>query len=155
MPEAPWLSPDEMDLWRSYMRVQKALTARLNRQLQRDSGLSLTDWDVLVALSAEDSGAQRISALATTLGWERSRLSHHAARMIRRGLVSRNEVAGDGRGATVQLTDRGWEVTRGAAAAHVAEVRRLFIDPLHSEDLPALRAALARIVEVVEDDQQP
>jgi DNA-binding MarR family transcriptional regulator len=150
MSKTPWLTPDEMELWRTYMRVQKALTARLNRQLQRDSGLSLTDWDVLVALSADDSGSQRITALASTLGWERSRLSHHAARMHRRGLISRGEVAGDGRGATLELTEHGWEVTRAAAPGHVEEVRRLFLDPLLAGDVPRLTEALARVATVVE-----
>ena len=36
-----WLTADEQRAWRAYMHATTALTARLNRQLQAESGLSL------------------------------------------------------------------------------------------------------------------
>ena len=36
-----WLTADEQRTWRAYLRAGTLLTARLNRQLQADSGLSL------------------------------------------------------------------------------------------------------------------
>src|SRR5437764_4255557 len=110
--QAPWLSATETALWTRFMRVQKQLFATLNRQLQTDSGLSLSDWDVLVALTADHSGSQRVTELAHTLGWERSRLSHHAARMQKRGLLKRVECPDDGRAAMYQLTEAGWQASR-------------------------------------------
>jgi DNA-binding MarR family transcriptional regulator len=145
--ETKWLSARELTLWTSYMRVQKQLFAALNRQLQADSGLSLTDWDVLVALSADKSGSQRIGDLASTLGWERSRLSHHGARMEKRGLVERVECREDGRGANYRLTPSGWRATRAAAPKHVETVRRLFFDPLDPAQVPVMTAALQQIVD--------
>jgi len=51
-----WLTADEQRAWRAYVRAGTLLTARLNRQLQADSGLSLPEYEVLVQLSeATDS----------------------------------------------------------------------------------------------------
>jgi DNA-binding MarR family transcriptional regulator len=144
--ETRWLTAEELTLWTSYMRVQKQLFAALNRQLQADSGLSLSDWDVLVALSADADGSQRVGDLAGTLGWERSRLSHHAARMQKRGLLERVECAEDGRGASYQLTTAGWKASRAAAPQHVEIVRELFLDPLDPAQIGPMTAALQQII---------
>ena len=108
------------------------LPAALNRQLQRDSDLSLQDFDVLVQLTDVDEGRVRVSALAAALGWERSRLSHHVTRMERRGLVAREECDDDGRGAFVVLTPAGRAAIERAAPGHVRTVRSLVFDALHA-----------------------
>ena len=138
--ETPWLSPAETALWTRFMRVQKQLFAALNRQLQTDSGLSLSDWDVLVALTADHSGSQRVSDLARTLGWERSRLSHHAARMQKRGLLERVECPEDG---------------RAAAPKHVQTVRQLFLDPLDPAHIASMTEALQLIIAQLEPGTDP
>ncbi len=97
----PWLTDDQQRAWRSWLALRTALPAALNRQLQRDSGLSLTDYDVLVALSESEGQRLRVGDLAADLDWERSRVSHHVARMAKRALVAREECEDDGRGAWV------------------------------------------------------
>src|SRR4051812_27768009 len=110
-----WLAEDEQQLWRAYLRMQAGLTAELNRQLQAESGLSLADYEVLVQLTDAPDGRLRPYELQRGLEWEQSRLSHHLARMQRRGLVGREECATDGRGAYITLTDTGRHAI-GAAA---------------------------------------
>ena len=39
--------------------------------------------------------------------WEKSRTSHHIARMVKRGLVVRDKCPEDGRGTFVVVTDGG------------------------------------------------
>ena len=67
------------------------LTARLNRQLQADSGLSLPEYDVLVHLSEAPGERLRPFQLSSALHWEQSRLSHQLSRMARRGFIFREE----------------------------------------------------------------
>src|SRR5260221_14009106 len=81
------LRPDQQRAWLAYMRVQLRLTYEMNRQLQADSDLSLSDYDVLNALRYAPGGRMRVTALAARIGWERTRLSHHARRLHERGLV--------------------------------------------------------------------
>lgn len=142
MTSTPWLSAEEQRLWRGWLALASALPAVLHRELQADAGLSLPDFDVLVQLSESDDGRLRVSELARSLAWERSRLSHHVARMERRRLVAREECADDGRGAFVVLTPQGRSAIEAAAPHHVRTVRRLLFDPLDDHDV----AELARIV---------
>jgi DNA-binding MarR family transcriptional regulator len=74
-----------------------------------------------------------LSQLATTIGWERSRLSHHLQRMAGRGFVERVRSDADGRATDALLTEAGWKALRSAAPKHVAWVRRLVFSEL-SED---------------------
>ena len=91
MTETRWLGAREQRAWRGYLAMQAQLQATLHRRLQADAGLSLADFDVLVALSDRAGEPVRAGELAGLLQWEKSRLSHHLARMERRGLVAREE----------------------------------------------------------------
>src|ERR1700693_6144321 len=102
-----WLTPDEQQAWRAYVRAGSLLTARLNRLLQADCGLSLPEYEVLVQLSEAPQGKLRPFQLGLALDWEQSRLSHMLSRMSRRGFVARQDCAGDRRGADVVLTAAG------------------------------------------------
>ncbi len=140
-----WLTDEEQAAWRGWQRVQAQLTARLNRQLADDTGLSLQDYGVLVVLSDQPEGRMRAFELGRELGWEKSRLSHHVSRMAARGLVVRERCPTDQRGLYVTITARGRKALASAAPGHVDEVRRSFIDVL----TPAQVAALADIAETV------
>jgi DNA-binding MarR family transcriptional regulator len=133
-----WLTASEQRAWRVYLGLHRELTARLNRQLQADSQLSLADYGVLVELSEAPDCRLRPYELAGNLQWEQSRLSHHVGRMQRRGLVSREGCTADGRGAFIVLTPCGRGLIEAAAPAHAAAVRELFFDALTGEQVRAL-----------------
>jgi DNA-binding MarR family transcriptional regulator len=141
-----WLDADEQRAWRAYLRMQGRLTARLNRQLQADSGLSLADYEVLVHLTDREEGRLRPYELQRDLQWEQSRLSHHLTRMQRRGLVRREECADDGRGAYVVITEEGRRAITAAAPGHVETVRHLFFDGLSREQVAALERLAADVL---------
>ncbi|WP_432865605.1 MarR family winged helix-turn-helix transcriptional regulator [Microbispora rosea] len=142
-----WLDADEQRAWRAYLRMQGRLTARLNRQLQADSGLSLADYDVLVHLTDREEGRLRPYELQRDLQWEQSRLSHQLTRMQRRGLVRREECVDDGRGAYVVITEEGRRAITAAAPGHVETVRRLFFDGLTREQVTALERLTADVLD--------
>src|SRR6478752_8016400 len=122
------LTPGQQRAWLAYMRVQLRLSYEMNRQLQADSSLSLPDYDVLNALRYAPGGRMRITALATRIGWERSRLSHHVRRLEKRGLVDSRLAPADRRSTEVTLTDQGWDEITLASRGHFDLVRRLFFD---------------------------
>jgi DNA-binding MarR family transcriptional regulator len=84
--------------------------------------------------------------------WERSRLSHQIARMVKRGLVAREECAEDGRGAFVVITPAGRETIEAASPKHVAAVRRLVVDVLDPDELAALGRISDRILDRLDDE---
>jgi DNA-binding MarR family transcriptional regulator len=127
------------------MRVQLRLDYEMNRQLQADSGLSLSDYDVLVALSDAGDDGMRVGDLAAQIGWERSRLSHQLRRMEERGLTERRPSTEDRRTTMVVLTETGRQAIVEAAPGHVDLVRRLFFDPLPDHLLGPFTEALEHI----------
>lgn len=142
-----WLTEDEREAWASLQQMQGMLTGRLNRELSVSSGLSIQDYGVLVTLSETPGGTVRAFELGRLLGWEKSRLSHHLARMEGRGLVRRERCPSDARGLFVVLTDGGRAAIAQAAPGHVESVRKWFIDRLS----PAQLAALSDIARAVND----
>jgi DNA-binding MarR family transcriptional regulator len=138
---AMWLSDDEQRAWRSWLHAHVVLQAQLNRQLFVDAGMSEADYGGLVHLSEAPDGRLRGKDLAVALQWEKSRLSHHLSRMMRRGLVERIECPTDGRGAFVVITPTGRARIEAAAPKHAAEVRRWFVEALGPARLLALGEA--------------
>jgi DNA-binding MarR family transcriptional regulator len=148
-----WLTADEQRAWRTYLRMSSLLPAQLNRQLQRDSGLTLPEYEVLVVLSEAPGQRLRPFQICETLNWEQSRLSHQLARMLRRGLIGRQECEADGRGAFVLLTEAGAESIRTAAPGHVAAVRELIFDRLTEGQRAAFEQACAAVIEALTEQQ--
>lgn len=135
-----WLSDEEQRAWRGLLEMTGRLDAHVNRQLQDVSGLSKADYDVLVPLSEAPDGRLRMFEVARALCWHQSRLSHHLARMQKRGLVEREDCTSDRRGAFVVLTPSGREAIETAAPAHVATIRSVVFDGLTGEQVAALTA---------------
>lgn len=153
MTEPRWLDDQERRAWRGYLAMHARLTARLHRQLQVESGLSLADFDVLVQLTDRPDHRARVLELADALQWEKSRLSHHLSRMQRRGLVAREECPDDGRGAFVVLTTEGRTAIEHAAPRHVATVRELVFDQLAPDQVAALGDVAEQVLHRL--DRQP
>ncbi len=145
-----WLDDHEQRAWRGYLAMHAQLMARLSRQLQADSGLSLSDFEVLVQLTDRPEPRIRVGHLAAALQWEKSRLSHHLARMEKRGLISREGCPEDARGAFVTLTDHGREVIEQAAPGHVDAVRALVFDHLDPDHVTALASIAERVLDRME-----
>ncbi|MEH3141796.1 MAG: MarR family winged helix-turn-helix transcriptional regulator [Mycobacterium kyogaense] len=141
------LTASQQRAWISYMRVYHRLEYEMNRHLQRDCGLSLADYTVLNALDNAPGRRAQLSSLATVIGWERSRLSHHLKRMATRGLIDRLQSAADGRAADITLTDDGARRFRAAAPLHAAWVR----ETVFSDTDRGQETALADVLTTVYD----
>jgi DNA-binding MarR family transcriptional regulator len=143
-----WLSSDEQRVWRDYLTMTGRLQIAMNRQLQRDCGLSLADYDVLVAL--DERPGCRISELGERLGWEQSRLSHQLSRMRTRGLVERRGADDDRRAATIELTDAGRGALKTAAPGHAKLVHDAVFADVRAGDLRTLQRWTSGVLERLE-----
>ncbi|MBY8847480.1 MarR family winged helix-turn-helix transcriptional regulator [Saccharothrix longispora] len=146
MSDVRWLSAEEQQVWRGFMTAVTKFTEHLDRQLQRDSGMPMAYYEILVALSEAPDRAMRMSELASVCLSSRSRLSHAVARLEKEGWVERRACASDRRGSIATLTDEGFAVLREAAPGHVAAVREHLFDVLTPEQLRAL-ASISRAVD--------
>jgi len=138
MAETRWLNEQEARAWRQFLLMTSRLRRSLGAELQRDTGLSDGDYEVLVVLSEAEAGRLRPSELGSTIQWEKSRLSHHLSRMEQRGLIRRMPCKTDNRGALVAMTAAGRRALERAAPKHVDHVRRVFLDALSAEQVVAL-----------------
>lgn len=142
-----WLTDDEQRAWRAFLLATHLLMDQLDRELQRDAGLSHADYGVLVALSEAPGRALRMSDLASLQAFSRSRLSHAVGRMEARGWVTRRACPTDKRGAFAVLTDAGFAALAAAAPGHVAGIRRHLFDRLSPAQVGQLRALAEAVAE--------
>ncbi|TIC89163.1 MarR family transcriptional regulator [Nocardioides sp. GY 10113] len=145
MAETEWLTDEQQRAWRGLLEVNAQLTVALHRRLQASSGLSLADYDILVALTDVPGRSLRMYEIGERLQWEKSRVSKQVARMAARGLVRRRECIDDRRGAFVDLTEEGQAAIEAAAPDHVRLVRSVVFDVLTEEQV----GQLTRITESV------
>lgn len=138
MAEARWLSDTEQQVWRTFLAATRRLGSHLEHQLQRDSGMPLTYYTILVELSEAPGRTRRMSELAIACHSSRSRLSHAVARLERSGWVRRSGCPTDKRGSYAELTDEGFAALRAAAPGHVEAVREAIFDVLSPEQLGVL-----------------
>ncbi|WP_442913978.1 MarR family winged helix-turn-helix transcriptional regulator [Kribbella sp. NBC_00482] len=142
--KGPWLDDDEQKAWRSYLLMHRTLKAHLERHLQRDFGLSGSDFEILVNLSESESGRMRAFELSRATQWEKSRLSHHLARMEKRGLIRKE--ACDSRYPEIVVTEEGLAAIKESAPAQAALVRQFFVDVFGPDRLAVLGEVADEIV---------
>ena len=139
------LDLDEAAFWRPLMRVITALPRALEDQFLPETGLTITDYGVLVALSEAPDHLLRISALAATTGLSLSRISRVVDDLTRRGLVEKRRCAEDGRASNAVLTGAGSARLEAAYPGHLARVRASVFDHLSAEDIRTAGPVLARL----------
>lgn len=147
MTDTRWLNAPELRTWRAFLDLHAEIEAQINQDLQRTSGLSLADYDVLVHLTDVPDARRRPSELAESLRWGKSRLSKQLSRMQGRGLVAQEECDQDRRGFYVVLTERGRQAIDAAAPPHVELVRRLMFDNVSERQIAALGSMLIGLLE--------
>ncbi len=136
---------EQLRIWRDYTETAESLRSLLGSRMQSESAVSTADYQVMLALSEATGRRLRSSALASSIGWQRSRLSHHLGRMEARGLIVREGSAADNRGSEVLLTAAGAEVFRRCSVPHLRDVRELFVAALTPEQLAALDGVSAAL----------
>ena len=141
-----WLTPEELDAWLAVVRLVTWLPWSIDQQLERDSNLTMVEYQVLAMLSNRPERTMRLSALADVTNASLSRLSRVVTRLEGRGLVRRATDPIDGRFTNATLTDHGYQILAAAAPGHVAHVRSLVIDVLSPENLRRLGRDAHRIM---------
>ncbi len=143
-----WLSAQEQHAWRAYLRGSRLLEAALDRDLQ-SHGLQLSEYEIISMLSESPGRRLRMSSLADQVVQSRSRLTHTAGRLEKRGWVRRESCLQDRRGVELVLTDAGWDAVQETARVHVDSVRRHILDAVSPEMFAALGRAMTAIGDAV------
>ena len=146
-----WLDPEEQRSWRAYIVGTTMLLERLDRELREAHGLALSEYEILVRLSECPARTMRMAALADSMSYSRSRITHTVARLERAGLIKRAASSDDGRGIVAVLTDAGHAKLVAAAPTHVEGVREHLVDLASAADFEAV----GRVFDAVTDHLAP
>ncbi|GAB08779.1 putative MarR family transcriptional regulator [Gordonia araii NBRC 100433] len=131
--------------WQPFIETSARIQTRLDEDLRRRHGLSLSDYQVLLLLSHAPRRRLRMSEIADAMVFSSSRLSYQIDKLARGGLVCREQDETDRRGNFACLTDAGLAALTAAADDHLALVERLFIGRLSMADGQALVAILDKL----------
>jgi len=149
--DAPrWLTDDEQRSWLALAGMLFRLPAALDAQLQRDAGITHFEYLVLSGLSMAEGRTMRMSDLAARVEGSLPRLSQVAARLEKRGWLTRRADPADGRYTLATLTDEGWQKVVASAPGHVDAVRRLVFDPLTKTQQRQLGEIGGRVLRAVD-----
>lgn len=130
--------------WRALLRARATLLRQLATDLEKRTGLTLGDFDVLGQL-AEAGGSLRMTELADRTLSSRSSMTRRIDRMAGDGLVRRANADGDARGVVVELTDAGVSRLAETAPVHLRAVFELFVERLNDQELAALESILDKV----------
>jgi len=150
--EPRWLDNDEQQAWRHYLHASRLLETVMDRDLQA-YGLQLTEYEIIAVLSEAPERRLRMSAIAEQVVQSRSRLTHTAGRLEKRGWVRRDACVADRRGVELVLTDAGLAAVIETAPTHVNSVRANLVDPLSREEFLALGRAMGVVGRGIESKE--
>jgi DNA-binding MarR family transcriptional regulator len=134
-----------MAAWMALLDAHSRLTNKLDGELERDHGLSLAEYEVLLRLSSSPGHRLRLNELTSHARMTKSGVSRLVGRMQLVGLLSTERCASDRRGAFAVLTDEGRALFRRAAALHLRGVQDHFGRYLDDGEAATLRVSLERV----------
>ncbi len=139
------LDDRELAAWRGMLETHSRLVHELDAELERDHGLPLSSYEVLMYLGDAKGGRLRMGELADRLLLSRSGITRLVDRLVGQGLIARERCSNDGRGYFALLTDAGREKLAAARPAHLDGVRRHFLARLDDREIDALGGIWAHL----------
>ncbi len=114
--------------WRVFFEVSGRLQGVLETRLKKAFGLSLADYNVLLALWEVPSHSLRMGQLAESVVYSPSRLTYLVTNLVHDGWVERVPSSTDRRSFEAILTPKGTETVLAASELHQATVREYLLD---------------------------
>ena len=130
------LSPQELRVWHAFKLMGEDVMERVGRDIAEATGLSGPDFGVLSRLAGHGNGEMRQQTLAESMGWDKSRLSHHLTRMQARQLIVRREA--EKRVVQVVITKQGRSKLDAARPVHAESVRRNLLSRLSAQQIETI-----------------
>jgi DNA-binding MarR family transcriptional regulator len=134
-----------LEAWRSYLQSHASILRVLDAELAAEHGLTTRDYEVLLYLSQADGQHLPMSALAERTMLTRSGITRLVDGLVEAGLIKRVACPQDARVSYAQLTEPGMSKLRQAGCAHVASIRRLFLENFSPEEIEQLASLLSRL----------
>jgi DNA-binding MarR family transcriptional regulator len=135
----------KLDAWVSFLRSHAAITRELSAQLQRDHGLTISDYEVMLHLSRAEGWMMRRVDLAERVILTASGITRLLDGLERHGYVEKATCASDARVSYAKLTERGRSKLDEAGKTHLAGIDDLFLSNYSGSELATLSDLLSRL----------
>jgi len=137
--------------WAALTAAHARVASQLTAALQRECGLAITDFEILLRLDAghgADHGAgQRIGDLTGPIRLSQPALSRAVARLAGRGFLTRSGSPADARCVLVTLTPAGRDVMFTAAGVHASVINEALLGRISPAEQEVLARVLARVAD--------
>ena len=144
----PRIAPPRARAFVGLVRAADTLVRELDADLERQHGLSLRAYEVLLFLAVfAPEGHLRMTELAEQTPLSQSRVSRLVAELEARALVERSSTDSDRRGVRVAITERGLAAFREAEPTHLAGLERRFFGRLSPTEISQLATITAKILD--------
>jgi DNA-binding MarR family transcriptional regulator len=117
-----------VEVWRELLERHARTTSSLERRLQQDHGLGVSEYEVLERLAVAEKQESRMQELADAVCLSQSALSRVVARLEADGLVTRGMCPHDRRGIMACLTESGRERYEAARPTHRAVLAETLVE---------------------------
>jgi DNA-binding MarR family transcriptional regulator len=136
---------DTLSAWRAFLNAHALATKRISRDLAQAGLPELTWYDVLWTLYRADERRLRIRELADAVVLSSTGMTRFVDRLEAAGLVRREAVPGDRRGAYAVITKEGIDLLRRMWPIYARGIATYFGPAV--EDATALRSTLDSVAE--------
>jgi DNA-binding MarR family transcriptional regulator len=134
-----------LEAWRSYLQSHASILRELDASLVAEHGITTRDYEALLYLAQAPERSLAMSELAERTMLTRSGITRLIDGLVEAGWIERVPCEKDARVSYARLTDRGYEKLRQAGCAHVAAIRRLFLEHFTTAETEQLAELLGRL----------
>lgn len=139
----PWDDP-RITAFGMLLEANAAVMSTVGRELDRQSGIPVPWFEVLLRLARSPERRLRMSQLAAQVGLSTSGLTRLIDRIEEAGYVERRACTTDRRGFEAAVTKEGLALLRKALPGHLDSIDRAMAQPL-GRDLGKLEDLLRRV----------
>ena len=137
-------SPERLRGWRLFFESAMALTSVLEAEMERDGGIAMNWYDVLIHLEESPEGIP-MNVLADRILYSKSGITRVVDGMEKAGLVRRVRPENDRRSIFIVLTDEGAATLERARTYHRDAIERHFSQHLTDDEIEVLTGALEKV----------
>ena len=131
--------------WRTLAALHASLEDALERALQKNHDLSVSEYSVLDVLARQDGWHMRMNQLSRAVVLSQSATTRLVTRMEKRGLLTRYLCPDDRRGIYTEVTTAGHELLAHARPLHDVTLAEALAEARKLPELAPLVDALSRL----------
>ena len=137
---------DAREAWHRLLQVSSRVLRELDRSLDREQRMMLSEFDVLITLDNAPGGRLRMTDLAEATMLSSGGMTRLVGRLEQRGLVRRDPDPDDARAFHASLTDAGRSSLAHARTTHDNVIANLLGDRLTPREVHTLTRTLTNIL---------